>query len=89
MDKRRCLYNNDNSACSFGSWISLIGLSMSCVLIICEAKFLIILSIRVRQRAILLDLGFPRLNTNTNQKILKVCLQDYGVSHISFDSYIC
>ena len=88
MDERRCLYNN-NSACSFGSWISLIGLSMSCVLIICEAKFLTISSIRIRQRAILLDLGFQGLNTNTNKKILKVCLQDYGVSCISFGSSIC
>ena len=65
-DEKRCLYNNDNSACSFGYWISFIGLSMSCALMICEAKLHRISSIKMRRWAVLLDLGFSGLNTNAN-----------------------
>ena len=66
MDKRRFLYNNLNSAYSFGSWISFISVSMSCVLIKCEIKFHTISSIKISQRAVVSDLGFSGLNTNKN-----------------------
>ena len=86
--KGKCLYNNDNSACSFGSLLGLVGFVASIAFLILEALFHNISSIKMRRRAVLLDLGFSGLNTNTSSKVLKVYLQDYGVSCTSFVSSI-
>lgn len=53
-----CLFNSDNSACRFGSVIGFIGFLGAIAFLGLEAMFQNLSSIKLRRRAVMIDLGF-------------------------------
>ncbi|KPM08308.1 synaptogyrin-3-like protein [Sarcoptes scabiei] len=56
--RETCLFNNDNSACRFGSTIGFIGFIAATAFLVLEAFFQNLSSIKVRRRTVLGDIGF-------------------------------
>ena len=56
--RETCIYFNDNNACRLGSGLGLIGFLASIALLVVEAMFQNLSSIKIRRRVVAFDLGF-------------------------------
>lgn len=57
-EDKKCIYNNDGSACRLGNLVGLVGCFGAIALLALEAFFQNISSIKVRRRAVAADMGF-------------------------------
>lgn len=57
-EDKKCVFNKDGSACSFAKMVGLVGILGSIALLVLEAFFQQISSIKIRRRAVAADLGF-------------------------------
>ncbi|KAI1293732.1 Synaptogyrin-3 [Halotydeus destructor] len=57
-DDKKCIFNNDGNACSLTKMVSMVGIVGAIALLVLEALFQQLSSIKLRRRAVAGDLGF-------------------------------